>query len=270
MSEAMEQQIKRATIGSEKAGPGALPPSEFASVEEEREYITQRLAAAFRIFGYLQYDAGVAGHISARDPERLDHFWVNPVAMHFSLVKSSDLVLVNHTGQIVEGQSMVNTAAFAIHSRLHAARPEVNAVAHTHSPSGRAFSALGIPLAPITQDACMFYQHHAIYSHFQGVVEDTSEGDEIAAAMGDKPAAILQNHGLITVGSSVDIAVGMFIAMESACRTQLDAQAAGELCLIDHDTALKTRAFNGTDLVHWANFQPMYQLMLKHDPSFLD
>lgn len=269
MSKVIDE-LKRTTIGSDEIRTSLLQQTQFETVEDERLHVKQRLAAAFRIFGYLQYDEGVAGHISVRDPGRPDHFWVNPIGVHFSLIKASDLILVNHSGEVVEGNWLVNTAAFAIHSRLHALREDVNAVAHCHSPYGRAFSAMGKLLDPISQDACMFYEAHAIYSSFQGVVEQTSEGDQIAKAMGHHSAAILQNHGLITTGSSVDIAVGYYMAMESACRSQLLSDAAGAAKLIDHETALHTRAYNGTDLVKWANFQPMYQLVLNIDSSFLD
>ena len=266
----MQKDLQRTTIGNREKHASLLPPATFADFDEERAYIKQRLAGAFRIFGHLQYDEGVAGHISVRDPEHKDHFWVNPIGRHFSLIKSSDLVLVNHQGQVVEGDALVNTAAFAIHSRIHANRDDVNAIAHSHSPYGRAFSGLGKLLAPISQDACMFYDNHVIYEHFQGVVEETTEGDEIAEALGDKPAAILKNHGLITVGTSVDIAAGLFMAMESACRSQLLAQAAGELELIDRETALKTRDYNASELAKWAHFQPLYHLMLHRQPDFLE
>ena len=88
----------------------------FDSPEEERTYRKQRLAAGFRLFSKFGFDEGVAGHITARDPERLDHFWVNPFAMHFGQIRVSDLILVNHEGEVVEGDKPVNTAAFAIHS----------------------------------------------------------------------------------------------------------------------------------------------------------
>lgn len=259
-------ELARTTLGAAKV---ELPPSQFDSVDAERTYVKQRLAGAFRVFGYLGYDEGVAGHISVRDPARADHFWVNPVAVHFSLIKASDLVLVNHAGEIVEGDQLVNSAAFAIHSRLHAARPDINAVAHAHSPYGRAFSAMGKLLEPISQDACMFYENHALFNEFNGVVDATDEGDAIARALGTMPAAILKNHGLLTTGSSVDIACGLFMAMESACRSQLLADAAGTPARISHDIAIKTRDYNATDLVKWANFQPTYQLVLRQDDSFL-
>src|SRR5437660_8693310 len=101
-----------------------LPPT-FDSVEEERLHRKQRLAAALRLFSRFGFDEGVAGHITARDPERPDHFWVNPFGVYFGHIRASDLILVNHQGQVVEGSHPVNRAAFAIHSQVHAARPDV-------------------------------------------------------------------------------------------------------------------------------------------------
>src|SRR5215470_1403141 len=106
------------------ARPFNLPqPPTFDSVEEERLHRKQRLAAAFRLFAKFGFDEGVAGHITARDPELLDHFWVNPFGMDFGQIRVSDLVLVNHKGEVVQGEYLVNAAAFAIHSAVHSARP---------------------------------------------------------------------------------------------------------------------------------------------------
>src|SRR5256886_13556242 len=115
----------------------------FGTVEEERLHRKQRLAAAYRLFGKFGFDEGIAGHITARDPERLDHFWVNPFGMHFGQIRASDLILVNHRGDVVEGKYPVNGAAFAIHSQVHAARPEVVAAAHAHSMYRQALASLG-------------------------------------------------------------------------------------------------------------------------------
>src|SRR3712207_305569 len=131
-------------------------PPEFDNVEDERLHRKQRLAAAFRLFSKFGFEEGVAGHITARDPERLDHFWVNPLAMSFAHISVSDLILVNERGDVVEGDRAVNTAAFVIHSQVHAARPDVVAAAHSHSLHGKAWSALGRKLDPLTQDACAF------------------------------------------------------------------------------------------------------------------
>src|SRR5271169_2325532 len=179
-------------------------PPVFANAAEERLHRKQMLAAAFRLFSKFGFDEGVAGHITARDPERLDHFWVNPFGMHFGQIRASDLILVDHAGAVVEGHAEVNLAAFAIHSRIHAARPDVVAAAHAHSLYGKSWSSLGRLLDPLTQDSCAFYEDHVVFEDFTGVVEETSEGDRIASALGSRKAAILRNHGLLTVGHSVD------------------------------------------------------------------
>jgi len=268
MSATTQEQVKQMTIGSDRF---KLPmPPRFDDLMEQRQYEKQQLAAGFRVFAMHGFDEGLAGHITVRDCIEPDTFWVNPVGMHFAHIKASDLVRIDHSGNIVDGNCAVNNAAFAIHSRIHHARPDVKAVAHAHTTYGRAFSSLGQELAPISQDACAFYQNHSVLDVFTGVVADADEGDMIAKALGNNIAVILQNHGLLTVGSSVDAAVANFAMMDSCCHSQLLAQAAGELTLIGHDIAIKTRQVNASDLVTWGNFQPLYQVVLAQDSSFLD
>ncbi len=100
-------------------------------------------------------------------------FLGHPHCQHFSQIRVSDLILVNHEGEIVEGEGDVNRAAFAIHSQLHSARPDVIAAAHTHSLYGKSWSTLGRLLDPLTQDACAFYGDHAPYNDYGGIVYDT-------------------------------------------------------------------------------------------------
>ncbi|KAJ6450799.1 class II aldolase/adducin domain-containing protein [Mycena sanguinolenta] len=212
-----------------KTFSGKMPrPPVFTSKLEEREFLKFRLAQAFRIFGNRGYDEGLAGHITVRDPIRPDCFWVNPFGLHFKLIQPSDLLLVDHTGQILEesGQRegpfrILNTAAFMIHSAIHAARPDVLCAAHSHSTYGKAFSALGKTLDPISQDACAFYEDHALYKQYNGIVLDEVEGLAIAEALGSKKAAILQNHGLLVATSSIEATVNFYIALERACQVQL-------------------------------------------------
>lgn len=246
-----------------------LPPS-FDSVDEERRYRKERLAAALRIFGRLGFEEGVAGHITARDPGHTDHFWVNPFGMSFKHVRVSDLILVNHEGKVVEGRYPVNEAAFAIHSQVHQARPDVVAAAHSHSTHGRAISALGQKLEPITQDVCAFYQDHGLFDDYTGVVTDLEEGKRIAAALGDHKAVILRNHGLLTVGDSVDAAAWWFITMERSCQVQLLAKAAGTVVPIEHDNAVLTHGQIGNDLVGWINYQPLHDQVTREQPDLFD
>jgi len=259
---------------TEAPAPGRVrnlvgPPT-FASIEEERRHRKVHLAGAFRLFARFGFDAGVAGHITARDPERPDWFWVNPFGMHFSQIRASDLVLVNESGEVVEGQHPVNTAAFAIHSRVHAARPDSAAAAHAHSIYGKTWSSLGRLLDPITQDACAFYQDHALFDDYTGVVYETSEGDRIAKALGPCKAIILRNHGLLTVGASVDEAAWWFITMERSCHAQLMAEAAGKPVQISHENALVTRNQVAGGINGWFQYQPMWQMISRAEPDLFE
>jgi ribulose-5-phosphate 4-epimerase/fuculose-1-phosphate aldolase len=238
--------------------------------DDERLHRKQRLAAAFRLFARFNFDEGVAGHITARDPERLDHFWVNPFAMHFSQIRVSDLILVNHEGEVVEGDRPVNRAAFAIHSQLHAARPDVVAAAHSHSMYGKAWSALGRTLDPITQDACAFYEDHALFDDYTGVVLDLDEGKRIGVALGENKAVILRNHGLLTVGHSVEEAAYWFVAMDRSCHAQLLAEAAGKPVLIDPEMAALTSRQVGSHGAGRFGFQPLYEMITAEEPDLLD
>ncbi len=242
----------------------------FATVEEERRHRKERLAAAFRLFAKFGFDEGVAGHITARDPERLDHFWVNPFGVHFRHIRVSDLILVNAKGEVVEGNRPVNVAAFAIHSSIHHARPDVIAAAHSHSLYGKAWASLGRLLDAITQDACAFFEDHAVFDDFTGVVYETSEGERIARALGERKAAILRNHGLLTVGHTVDEAAWWFITMDRSCHAQLLAEAAGKPLAIDRENALKTRAQVGAHETGWFQFQPLWDLITREQPDLFD
>lgn len=245
-------------------------PPTFQSIDEERTHRKQRLAAAFRLFAEYGFDEGVAGHITARDPERLDHFWVNPFGQYFGSIKASDLILVNHEGQVVQGQGAVNAAAFAIHSAVHRARPDIVAAAHTHSIYGKAWSALGRLLDPITQDSCIFYNDHALMTEYTGVVLTETEGHRIADTLGDKKAIILQNHGLVTVGQSVDEAAFWFVTMERSCQAQLLAEAAGTPDRIAPHFAAMTHSQIGSPLAGWFCFQPLWEMMVRREPELLE
>src|SRR5215471_12620985 len=245
-------------------------PPVFDFPAEERRHRKERLAASFRLFAKFGFDEGVAGHITVRDPERLDCFWVNPFGVHFGLIRVSDLILVNHAGEVIEGRYPVNTAAFAIHSRVHAARPDVVAAAHAHSMYGKSWSSLGRLLDPITQDACAFYEDHAVFDDYTGVVYETTEGDRIARALGPRKAVILRNHGLLTVGKSVEEAAWWFITMDRSCQAQLLAEAAGEPTSIAHEAALVTRSQVGSEMAGWFQFQPLWQRISRAHPDLFE
>ncbi len=246
-------------------------PPEFDTVEEERHHRKTHLAGALRVFGRFGFSEGVAGHITVRDPEFPDHFWVNPFGMSFRHVRQSDLILVNHDGDVVYGEHPVNRAAFVIHAAIHGARPDVVAAAHAHSPFGKSFSSLGVPLAPLTQDSCIFYKDHRVISEQGGaVVFDVEAGKELAAAFPDGKAAIHQNHGLFTVGQTVDEAAFWFISMERSCQAQLMAMAAGTPIEINDEYASYTAEQTGYPLAGWFSFQPMWDEISQSEPELFE
>jgi ribulose-5-phosphate 4-epimerase/fuculose-1-phosphate aldolase len=245
-------------------------PTVERSLEEERRHRKQRLAIAFRIFGRLGFDEGIAGHITARDPEHPEWFWVNPFGMSFKQIRVRDLIMVDQHGTVVEGTWPVNASAFAVHSQVHAARPDVIAAAHAHSMYGKAFSSLRRPLRPLTQDACIFFEDHAVYAEYGGITDNAEECKRIAAALGGRKAALLANHGLLTVGESVDEAVFWFATMERTCQAELLAMAAGEPEPIPADVARIVRAQAGSHLAGWFSAQPLFDWILAEQPDCLE
>ena len=242
----------------------------FDSVEDERAHRLVKLAGALRVSGRRGFGEGVAGHITVRDPEHPELFWVNPFGMSFRHIRRSDLILVDHQGHVIVGDHPVNRAAFVIHSAIHQARPDVVAAAHAHSIHGKAFASLHTPLAPLTQDSCVFFQDHAVISDFGGeVVFDAEAGTALASQLTGK-AAIHANHGLFTVGATVDEAAFWFISMERSCHAQLLAMAAGSPVEIKEEWARSTRDQTGHPYAGWLSFQPLWQEICRTDPEICD
>ncbi|KAL5352775.1 hypothetical protein ACLOAV_002723 [Pseudogymnoascus australis] len=260
----------------DKAGKVTIrSPPRFDNIEDQRTYQKQHLAVAFRVFARQGFDEGVAGHISLRDPLNPEHFWINPLSTHFSQIRVSDLVLVNEHGEVQpEGaQAAINGPAFAIHSEIHKARPDLNAACHAHSVYGKAFSCFGRPIEMIYQDALRFYNDLAVYPRYGGTVISTEEGERIARSLGSCRSIILQNHGMITCGATVDEAAFLFIALDRCCHAQLLANAASgpgwERIVIGKEEAEMAHKKSGNSSKMWLAFQPYYDQVVKNEPDVL-
>lgn len=247
-----------------------MSPPTFSSVEEHRRYLLEQMAGAFRIFARKGYALGAAGHISVRDPGNPDHFWLNPLGQHFGTLKASDMVLVDHEGNVIGGsRKPVNKAGFQIHGAVHLARPDVIAACHTHSIYGKAYSQFGKPIEMLNQDACTFYGDQAVYTDFGGVVLSLEEGKSIAEALGPHRNLILQNHGLLTAGQSVGEAAFLFILYEHACEAQLlaDSSNAEKKYIPDHIAEFTHKAVAYPEGM-WAEFQTELEYEEYLDGSF--
>ena len=238
------------------------------TIEQERAHRKARLVVTLRAFADAGFDEGAGGHVTARDPEDPDRFWINPFGRHFAHVRVEDLLLVDPEGTVVTGNGTVNPAGYAIHSRVHRARPDVVAAAHTHSVHGRAFAAFGRTLDPLNQDACAFYEDHEVFDEYGGVVLDWAEAERIAATLGQGKAIILRNHGLLTVGASVEEAAWWFLAMERCCQVQLLVEAAGgKPVLIGPAEARAARDVIGSPSIARLNFRPVREHVLATHPD---
>ncbi|KAG8631088.1 hypothetical protein KVT40_000228 [Elsinoe batatas] len=202
----------------------------YPSFAAHRREILAHMAGAFRVFSTKKFTEGMSGHISLRDPEYPTTFWTNPLGRHFGLLKASDMILLNASGQPIGGNLArpANAAGFLIHAAVHEARPDVNAACHTHGVAGKAWSAFGRKLDMLNQDMCYFYgEAQGLYADFGGVVLTPDEGRRLAAALGERgKGMVLRNHGLLTVGGTVDEAAYLYTLMERSCEVQLLVEAA--------------------------------------------
>lgn len=230
----------------------------YSDMDKQRHFVLSHMAAAFRVFARKGYTEGMSGHISVRDPENEHTFWTNPLGRHFGLLCASDMILVDYDGKPIGGNMSrpANAAGFLIHSAVHKARPDVVAACHTHSKAGKAWSSFCRPLEMINQDVCYFYgDAQAVYHDFDGVVFEEEQGKRLAAALGPKAKGlILRNHGLLTVGETVDEAAYLYTLMERSCEVQLMAEAA---------------AANGIQKVYVPDDAAEYTFKMASDPETL-
>jgi len=192
------------------------------------------LAACYRLVAHHGWDDLVFTHISARVPGDAHHFLINPYGTTFDEITASSLIKVDEHGEKVEPSDYpVNPAGFVIHSAIHAARPDVGCVLHTHTTAGIAVSAQQAGLLPISQIASVIVATLG-YHAYEGIALRDDEKPRLVADLGANSAMILRNHGLLTVGATVADAFLTMYALQSACEIQLAAQASGaELTTID-------------------------------------
>ena len=245
----------------------------FATHAEERKHRKERLVAACRAFAQQGFDYGFAGHLTVRDPERPELYWTNPMCVHFSQVKVSNLILVDHDGQVIEGEYAVNRAGFVLHAAVHDAHPDIIAMCHAHTVYGTAFAALGKKLEPITQDAAAFFEDHVVIGDEAGQVAVEAEGGhKVANAFKGVKAAIHQNHGLLTASRhSIEAAAFWFIALERCCRQQLLIDATGLTPkLVPADRSRYSREHVGSEYIGWLHFQTIFDQLAKTQRDMFD
>ena len=202
-------------------------------VSAEEWQLRVDLAACYRLVALYGWSDLVFTHISARLPGPEHHFLINPYGLMFDEITASSLVKVDQAGnKLSDSPFVVNPAGFTIHSCIHAARDDAACVLHTHSRAGVAVSAQKCGVLPISQQST-FVLASLAYHGYEGVALREDEQPRLQADLGSSNHLMLRNHGLLTVGKSIaDAFLSMYI-FESVCRIQIDAQAGGELVMID-------------------------------------
>ena len=216
--------------------------SETAAQFSEADYQVRRdLAACYRLAHHYRMTDLIATHISARLPGPGHRILINPFGMLFNEVTASNLVEVTLEGEVLTPGGEINPAGYLIHSTLHAARPDVMCVMHTHTAAGVAVSAQEHGLLPISQQALVVGRRLA-YHDYEGVALVDAERETLARDMADKSVLILRNHGLLTAGRTIGEAFWLMMTTQRACEIQVAALAGG--------TPLRMISQAVQDLVH--------------------
>jgi len=204
------------------------------SVSPEEWQTRVDLAAAYRLVAHYHWDDMIFTHLSARVPGPHHHFLLNPYGMMFDEITASSLVKVDFDGKkVTHSPYEVNPAGFTIHSAIHAARADAQAVFHVHSLNGIAVSAQKAGVKPISQQS-IFVLNSLAYHDYEGVALRDDEKPRLVRDLGDKNYFMLRNHGLITVSTTIPDAFLNLYIFESACTIQVRAEAGGgELLPID-------------------------------------
>ncbi|MEJ7931088.1 class II aldolase/adducin family protein [Ramlibacter sp. AN1015] len=242
------------------------------------------LAACYRLVARAGMDSLIYNHITARVPGSAHHFLINPYGMLYGEITASSLLKVDLEGRVLtqpDARYGINHAGFIIHSAIHAARPDVACVLHTHTRAGIGVACQRPGLLPLTQNALRFL-HRVAYHDFEGPAVEPDERTRLVADLGTLDVLVLRSHGLLTCGRSVPEAFLLMHTLEFACRLQMDLLASGaELVPIPPEVQEKTarvlggpgvaRSDNEARLGDWngrREWEALLRQLDREDPSY--
>ena len=230
------------------------------------------LAACFRMAARLGLQEGICNHFSAVVPGRPDLFLVNPYGWAFGEITASRLLICDFDGGVVAGEGVPEATAFFIHARLHLRNPRAAAAFHTHMPYATALAMLeGPPLVWAGQTALKFYGRTVVDEDYNGLALDGTEGDRIAAAMGESDVAFMRNHGVLVIGPSIAAAWDDLYYLERAAQAQWLAESTGRPLkpvapALADATARQMRAGDGESAR--LHLESIKRVLTKEEPEF--
>ncbi|XP_035181601.1 alpha-adducin isoform X5 [Oxyura jamaicensis] len=216
-----------------------LRGSDSIAYEKGEKLLRCKLAAFYRLADLFGWSQLIYNHITARVNSEQEHFLIVPFGLLYSEVTASSLVKINIQGDVVDRGSTnlgVNQAGFTLHSAIYAARPDVKCIVHIHTPAGAAVSAMKCGLLPISPEALSLGD--IAYHDYHGILVDDEEKVVIQKNLGPKSKVlILRNHGLVSVGETVEEAFyyihNLVLACEIQVRTLASAGGPDNLVLLD-------------------------------------
>ena len=258
---------------------GSLATSEAAHIDQTEWQLRLRLAAAYRAVDHFGWSELTANHISLRVRNEPSEFLINPYGLLYSEITASNLVRIDGQGQVLTATEYpINPAGFNIHAAIHNARADAHCVLHVHTVSGMAVSCLKDGLLPLTLEGTDFHNRIG-YHDFEGPSLEVDERSRLVAALGNNVALVLRNHGLLTVGETVDSAFLRMYRLILACQVQMQVMMSGQAFTRLSDDILEKSAQRhewffrigpgGSSVGHGElDFSAVMRLMAKIDPSY--
>ena len=216
--------------------PARAPASVLSESEGQARV---ELAACYRIFAQLGWTELIYNHITLRLPGPQKHFLINPFGLHYSEVCASNLVKIDLDGNIIGASEWpVNPAGFTIHAAIHDRIADAHCVMHTHTTAGMAVACSAAGLSMSNFYAVQLHGKLA-YHDFEGITVHADEGPRLIRNIGDKPAVILRNHGLLAWGDTIPRTFAILWLLNRACEIQVASAAIGPVIELSEDIQRK-------------------------------
>ena len=231
------------------------------------------LTAILRWADRLGLSEGICNHFSLVVPGTTDRFLINPQGLHWSEMQTSDLLVVDPDGNVLEGKWSVEPTAFFIHSQIHRGNPAARCVLHTHMPYATALCAIdGGRLEWISQNALRFYERVAYEEAYNGLALDEAEGQRLGEKLTEGKVVFLANHGVIVIGPDVATAFDNLYYLERACMVQVLAHSTGlPLKRIPDQVCRHTRDQLEAERQQTAlHLEAIKRILKREDPAFLE
>jgi len=242
--------------------------------ETELKALRVDLAAAFRLAVEMQWHESVGNHFSLAVSADGKQFLMNPRWVHFSLIRSSDLLLLDSSdAQTMSRPNAPDASAWCIHGRIHASVARARCVLHVHPPYASALAALADPtLKPIDQNSARFFNRLAIDRGYSGIADQQEEGDRLVRVLGQHNSMLMGNHGVLVTAATVAEAFEELYFLERAAKTLVLAYSTGQpLNVLSDEVAEKTaRCWEEYRESAFAHFRDLKSMLDVKDASYRD